>query len=68
MSKALVEELQNRYLLPACGFATLTLAKTILQAMQGTLMEKFCITSISPNNLQLPPVTQGVNVYVISHL
>ena len=36
--------------------------------MQGTLMEKFCITRISPDNLQLPPVTQGVNVYVISHL
>ena len=36
--------------------------------MQGTLMEKFCITRISPNNLQLPLVTQGVNVYVISHL
>ena len=56
------------FLLVALLPKTLTLAKTILQAMQGTLMEKFCITSISPNNLQLPLVTQGVNVYVISHL
>ena len=56
------------FLLVALLPKTLTHAKTILQAVQGTFMRTFCVTSISPNNLQLPLVTQEVNVYVISHL